>query len=138
VKEGLRVGSEAVVTDVVAQHMRPAFEGQVVHDVYGTAAMVYHMEWAARRVILPFLEEHEEGIGTGVEVRHLYPTPVGAEVRAHAICVTIQGNTVVCDVTVWNGNQQLGDGQVQQRIIGRNTLHERFPEMWTAEMVGQD
>jgi len=108
-----------------------------VHDVYGTVAMVYHMEWAARRVILPFLEEHEEGIGTGVEVRHLYPAPVGAEVRAHAVCVKIQGNTVVCDVTVWNGNQQLGDGQVQQRIIGRNTLHERFPEMWT-EAVGQD
>lgn len=137
-KEGLRVGLEATVTDVVATHMRPAFDGEVVHEVYGTVAMVYHMEWAARNVILPFLEEDEEGIGTGVEVRHLNPAPVGATIHATAICTSIEGHVIVCDVTVWHGNRRLGSGRVQQRIIERRVLQERFPEMWAEEVVIQD
>lgn len=137
-KKGLRIGTEAVVEDVVSEDMRPSFEGQIVHDVYGTVAMVYHMEWAARRVILSFLEDHEEGIGTGVEVRHLQPAPVGATIRAVAVCTAIDGNTVVCDVTVWHGDRQLGAGQVKQRILERQTLHNRFPEMWTEDTRMRD
>lgn len=132
-KEGLQIGTEAVVQDIVSYDMRPAFDGRVVHDVYGTVAMVYHMEWAARRVILPFLEDHEEGIGMGLEVRHLQPAPIGAMIRAKAVCTAIDGNVVVCDVTVWYGERQLGAGQVRQRILERQVLHKRFLEMWAEE-----
>lgn len=132
-KPGLQVGTEGVVDDIVTDDMRAAFGGSVVHPVYGTVAMVYHMEWAARRVILPYLDDHEEGIGTGVRVRHINPAPVGVNIRTRAVCTAFDGQTVVCDVQVFHGKRLLGDGQVEQRIIPRATLHERFAELWDRE-----
>jgi fluoroacetyl-CoA thioesterase len=129
-KEGLKIGTTARVTDVVTSQMQPAFGGNVVHPVYGTVAMVYHMEWAARQVILPFLSDDEEGIGTGVKVRHLHPAPVGSEIEARAVCTDIHDNVILCDVEVWATGQLLGEGSVEQRIILRKSLRERFPEVW--------
>ncbi len=129
-KRGLSIGVAASVFDVVTTQMQPAFDGRVVHPVYGTVAMVYHMEWAARKVILPFLQEDEEGIGTGVQVRHLYPAPIGTQIEVKAVCVGLLDNVINCEVQVWAGEQLLGEGRVEQRIVLRKSLHERFPEVW--------
>ena len=80
-----RLLPEASLEITVTPEMRAAFEGEVVHDVYGTAAMVQHMELAARRVLLPAREAHEEGIGYRVEVTHLAPAPVGIVPVLHGI-----------------------------------------------------
>lgn len=66
-----RLLAEASVEVTVSPGMVAAFEGVVVHAVYGTAAMVGHMELAARRVILAAREPDEEGVGYRVEVKHL-------------------------------------------------------------------
>lgn len=137
-RDGLVVGTESSVDDVVTRDMRPSFGGQMVHPVYGTAAMVYHMEWAARQVILPYLEDDEEGVGSGVRVRHLYPAPVGATIRARAVCTRLDGNSlVVCSVEVWHGEQLLGGGEVEQRILPRKLLHELFTELWAQELSNE-
>ncbi len=60
-KEGLQIGARAEVTAKVSEEMFAQFEGQIVHRAYSTVAMVYHMEWASRKIILPYLESHEEG-----------------------------------------------------------------------------
>jgi len=130
VKDGLQIGVEACVEDIIAQEMQPAIGGDVARPRYSTATVVYHMEWAARCIILPYLDDGEEGIGTGVRVRHLHPAPVGAAVKARAVCTSVEGNVVRCDVQVWCEEQLLGEGQVEQRIVPRRMLHERFPEFW--------
>lgn len=45
----------------VTEDMIAAFGGEMVHPVLSTVTMVYYMEWVGRKVILPFLEEGEEG-----------------------------------------------------------------------------
>lgn len=129
-KPGLTAGISAEVTDTVQDGMEAAFGGRIIHSVYGTAAMVYHMEWAARRVIEPYLEPFEEGIGTGVDVRHLHPAPIGAQIRARAVCTEVHGDRVSCEVEVYHDEQLLGTGTVSQRVIAKLSLHERFPELW--------
>src|SRR6478672_9369587 len=76
-KPGMKPGRTAMVEVVVDATMFAAFEGRVVHPVYGTAAMIAHMELAGRRIILPYLEPHEEGVGYEIAVRHLAPTVAG-------------------------------------------------------------
>lgn len=122
----MTVGTEARVTDTVTADMQPNFGGRVMHPVYGTPALVCHMEWAARLVIEPFFAEDEDGVGCGLRIRHLRPAPIGAEISAHAVCTKIDGPVIVCKVQVWHGNRLLGEGEVDQHVLPRAILYERI------------
>src|SRR5512145_2153614 len=74
-RPSLRVGNTAQVEITVTQDMCPAFDGIVVHRVYSTWSMAHHMELAARKVLAPHLEEHEEGIGSHLTIDHVAPAP---------------------------------------------------------------
>lgn len=75
-------GYEAVFETVVTPEMTVNFEELgPVHPVYATYWMAKHMELAGRKIILPFLEEGEEGIGSYVEVRHLASASRGCGLR---------------------------------------------------------
>ena len=95
------------------------FDEVVVHHVYSTWSMAHHMEIAARKVLVPHLEDHEEGIGSHLSIDHLAPTPVGQRVRIVAEAVELEPTTLVCKVNVYHlhpdGPRHVGKGrQVQQ------------------------
>ncbi len=94
-----------------------AFAAGVVHRVYGTAAMVRDMEYAARLVLLDLLEPGEEGVGAEVWCRHLAPVPVGATVELVATAVEQAGRRLVCRVEARSGGALVGEGRVVQAII---------------------
>ncbi|TXK89548.1 thioesterase [Parageobacillus sp. SY1] len=109
---------EAVVTpDMFAQ-----FEGNVVHPAYSTVSMVYHMEWASRKIILPYLEEHEEGMGVAVSVKHIAPTTEGSTVTVTATVTEIRDNVVVTKVEAKNEMQVIGIGEVKQVILPKQKI----------------
>ncbi len=123
-----RLKPEATVEVVVTPEMRAAFEGAVVHEVYGTAPMVSHMELAARRVILEAREPGEEGVGYRVDVTHLAPAPVGSRVTITARLERVEGNRVVCAVEARTRHGVIGRGTVTQVLLPLETLHRRFKE----------
>jgi len=108
--------------------MCPAFGEIVVHRVYSTWSMAHHMEIAARMVLRPHLEEHEEGIGSHLTIDHLAPTPVGHHVRIVAEAVEVGPTTLVCDVTAYHvrpggsGDRLVGRGRQVQRVLPRTKL----------------
>ena len=109
--------------------MLAAFEGRVVHAVYGTAAMVAHLELAGRKIILPFLEEGEEGVGHAIAVTHLAPTLPGMTVTARARHRETRGRQVICDVEAFNRWGMIGEGSFTQVIVDRRKLDERLAEL---------
>ncbi len=121
-KPGMEPGQTATVEIVVDETMFAAFEGQVVHPVYGTAAMITHMELAGRRIILPYLEPHEEGVGYEIAVRHLAPTVAGMRVVARATLPAVRGNRVVCRVEAHNDRSLIGEGTFTQVILRKADL----------------
>lgn len=125
-KPGLRIGNRAEVIITVTEDMCPAFDGIVVHHVYSTWSMAHHMEIAARKVLMPHLEEHEEGIGSHLCIDHLAPTPVGRTVRIEAVAVELDPTTLVCEVTAYHvrpdGEKVVGRGRQVQRILPRTKL----------------
>ena len=125
-KPGLAPGQTATVEIVVDATMFAAFEGQVVHPVYGTAAMIAHMELAGRRIILPYLEPHEEGVGYEIHVRHLAPTIAGMRVTARATLTDVRGNRVICRIEAHNDRGIIGEGTFTQVILTRKELEERI------------
>ena len=123
-----RLRPEATVEVVVTPEMRAAFEGEVVHEVYGTAWMVGHMELAARRIILEAREPGEEGVGYRVDVTHLAPAPVGSRVTVTARLERVEGNRVVCAVEARTRHSLIGQGPVTQVLLPLAALHRRFKE----------
>lgn len=125
-KPSLKVGNTAEHVITVTEDMCPAFDDVVVHRVYSTWSMAHHMEIAARKVLYPHLEDHEEGIGSHLSIDHLAPTPLGHRVRIVAEAVELGPTTLVCDVAAYHlapsGEKLVGRGRQVQRILPRQKL----------------
>ncbi len=121
-KPDLKPGVEAEVSAVVTEDMCPAFDGVILHRLYSTWALAHHMELAARKVLAPHLEPHEEGIGSHLSIDHLAPTPVGKTVRVVATCTELNGSKVVCDVVAYEGERVVGRGKQVQRVFRKEVL----------------
>lgn len=121
-KPQLKPGVSAEITALVTPEMCPAFDGVVVHQVYSTWSLAQHMELAARKVLAPHLEEHEEGIGTHLSIDHLAPTPVGKTVRVVATCSQVDSQRVICDCLAYEGARLIARGMQIQRVLPKSVL----------------
>lgn len=119
-------GQQANHEFIVTPDMFASFEGQVVHPAYSTVSMVYHMEWASRKIILPYLEEHEEGIGGAVKVKHIAPTGAGTKVKVTAVLTKLEGHLVTTEVEVHNEKGLIGKGEVVQAILPKLAIEEKI------------
>jgi fluoroacetyl-CoA thioesterase len=106
--------------------MCPAFDEVIVHRVYSTWSMAHHMELAARKVLAPHLEPHEEGIGSHLSIDHVSPAPLGHSVKVVATAVELDPTTLVCDVIAYDGDRIVGKGKQVQRILPRTKLQALF------------
>jgi predicted thioesterase len=128
-KPGLKEGIQKRLTIKVTPSMFAQFEGKVVHPVYSTATMVYHMEWVSRQIILPFLEEEEEGMGAEVSVKHLSPAAEGTELVLEAKVIRLNRNSILTEVTVKAGERFVGTGEVKQAVLPKSKINR---------IIGQD
>jgi fluoroacetyl-CoA thioesterase len=123
-KPGLQIGNQAVIHAVVSPEMFAQFEGEVIHPVYSTVTMIYHMELASRHLITPYLDNDEEGMGGAVSARHLSPSPEGSSIVITATVSKLEGNSVYSHVTVHNGKVLAGEGEVKQVILKKSRISE--------------
>lgn len=117
-------GYEARLSVVVTEAMTVDFEelGRV-HPVYATYWLCKHMEEAGRKIILPFLEEGEEGIGSGVSARHLVPAVAGEQVDVVAEHAGTERNRVRVRCRATNAAGDLiGEGETEQTILPRERI----------------
>jgi fluoroacetyl-CoA thioesterase len=111
---------------LVAEEDTAAFESGTVHAVYGTFALTRDAEWAGRLFVLDMKEEHEEGIGTFVEVQHIGPAFVGEEVVLEATLQSFAGNKVTCGFTAKVGERMVATGRTGQKILDKEKLKQYF------------
>jgi fluoroacetyl-CoA thioesterase len=116
-KPGLKVGQTESIQISVSKDMFAQFEGNVVHPTYSTVSMIYHMEWASRKIILPFLEDEEEGMGGAVSAKHVAPAPEGTKLTIIAELIEYDGNIVITKVSVLKDTELIGIGEVKQVIL---------------------
>ena len=121
-KPGMEVGMAETLKIIVTKDMFAAFEGEVIHPVYSTVAMTYHMEWVSRKIILPFLENHEEGMGASVQVKHISPSLYGSEVTLTATITELHANEVLTTIDVYNNFRLIGKGKVKQVILPKEII----------------
>ncbi len=103
----------------VTEEMCPAFDGVVVHRCYSTWSAVHHMEIAARKVLVDYLEDHEEGVGGHVSIDHVATCKVGKTVRVRAELTEIDGRRVICKVEAFDGDRLLAEGTHVQVVMDK-------------------
>jgi len=126
-KPGFEPGITREVTITVTDDMCPSFDGVVVHSCYSTWSVVHHMEIAARKVLVEFLDDDEEGIGSHISVDHKAPCPVGRTVRVIAKLTEVTDDRhrrVVCQVTAYDGDRVLAEGKQVQIVMNKDRLRE--------------
>lgn len=125
-RPGLQPGAKVEFRITVDPSMRPAFDEKVVHNVLSTVSMIYYMEKAGREMIIPFLEEEEEGAGFEIQVKHIGPAVVGQKVLFTAVCTEINVRRVVCEVTAETNIHLVGKGLFTQAIFKKEEMAKRI------------
>lgn len=98
-----------------------------LHPVYATYWMAKHMELASRKIILPYLEDDEEGIGFRVEVTHLASALPGMGVKVEARFRETAKNRVHVDCSVYSElGDLIGEGSTVQVILKKDRLEANF------------
>ena len=124
-------GYEGRISVVVTDEMTVDFADLgKVHPVYATYWMARHMEEAGRKIILPFLEEGEEGIGSAVSVKHLASALPGMSVEIVAAHVRTEGRTVFAGCRAFNElGDLIGEGHTEQVILDSDAIRRGFEEL---------
>jgi fluoroacetyl-CoA thioesterase len=98
--------------DMSARHLGSGDVG-----VLATPAMVAMMEGASMRSVQPHLGEGQTTVGYIVNIRHLAPTLIGAEVVATARLQSVDGRKLKFRVEVHEGDKLVGEGEHVRVII---------------------
>jgi predicted thioesterase len=122
----LKIGDLYTTTIKVTKEMFAQFEGEVVHPTYSTVSMVYHMEWVSRNLILPYLEDGEEGMGAAVTVKHIAPSGLDSIVEVIAVVCEVSEREVVTEVTLKNEYGVIGIGEVKQVILPKEVIQKKL------------
>jgi predicted thioesterase len=101
-----------------------------IHPVYATYWMARHMEEAGRKVILPFLDQGDEGIGSKVSVNHVASALVGMKVEIVARHVETRGNRIIVGCTAHNElGDLIGEGETEQVLLPADVVERKFCEL---------
>lgn len=82
-----------------------------------TPWLIWFLEHAARRAMLPLLEAGESTVGTHIEVRHLAPTPVGQTVICRARIVHADGTVISFQLEAHDEHELIAKGYHRLQVI---------------------
>jgi predicted thioesterase len=100
--------------------------------VLATPSMILFMERAAHSLLAQRLPEGYSSVGILVDVRHLAPTPLGANVRITCEVLEVDGLRVTFNVQAWDEQEKVGEGRHQRAVINK----ERFLRRVESKITG--
>ncbi len=144
-KPGLKIGDHQTIQVTVTEVMKPDFARamndpsiQPPHALYGTGAMITQMEWAARQHILPYLEPCEEWVGAQIQVQHLHPVPMDAQVTVTSEVIQLSPRRITSQVRATVGDTVIGEGKFVQVMVHPESLYERANRLLLQDSANAD
>ncbi len=95
-------------------------------SVLATPWMIAFMEITARKMLDEHLPNTHTTVGTHVDVRHLAPSPIGAEVEARVKIISRENKRIHLSVELFYGEIQIGSGSHERFIIEKAKFIERL------------
>jgi predicted thioesterase len=94
--------------------------------VLGTPRVAALMEAAAVSALAGRLDAGLTTVGVHIDIRHMAPTPIGAEVRAEASVTGVHGGQVSFELTATSGVREIARGRHVRVVVDRQTFLDRI------------
>ncbi len=118
----LEKGVAAQSRTTVCEANTAAAMGSGDMPVFATPAMVALMENAAMLAVAPGLPEGAATVGAEMNVSHIKPSGLGAEIVASAVVTAVEGRKLTFNVGARDAEGMIGEGTHVRFIVDR----ERF------------
>ena len=117
----LEKGAAAQSRTTVCEANTAAAMGSGDMPVFATPAMVALMENAAMLAVAPGLPEGAATVGAEMNVSHIKPSGLGAEIVASAVVTAVEGRKITFNVGARDAEGMIGEGTHVRFIV-----RERF------------
>ena len=118
----MEIGIKYTSTTVVCEENCASKVGSGGMDVFATPSMVALMENAAMNAVAPHLPEGSTTVGIEISTSHIKASGIGAEIKATAVLVAIDGRKLVFEIEACDGEGIIGKATHSRFIVDR----ERF------------
>lgn len=122
---GLEKGLSAQRKVTVAAENTAAAMGSGDLDVFATPAMVALMENAAMSAVAEALPEGSTTVGAEMNVTHIKPSGLGAEIVATAVLAEVEGRKLTFNVGARDAEGMIGEGVHIRYMVDRKRFMEK-------------
>jgi len=124
-KPTLTAGLTAARRITVDESRVIAFMGEDCR-VYATPRIIGDVEYTCRDFLLRHLDPGEDSVGTRVNVEHLGPALLGAEVSIDVTVAAVDGRRVTFAATVKDGADEVLRGTHERFVVAVDKVRERL------------
>jgi predicted thioesterase len=90
--------------------------------------MVAFVEQTCRALVEPVLPESKTTVGSSIKIKHLAPTPLGAEVHIRAQVEHVDENVIKFSAQVWDGVEKVGEADHTRVVIDIDRFLKRVAQ----------
>lgn len=120
-----KIGTTGEHRFTVSQEHTITFASDGMPAVLSTPNLIALMERTAREAIAPFLELDERSVGVEVELRHLAPTPLGAQVTVTTRVIGAAGRFVDFQIEARDSHELIARGVHKRAVIRTSAFTKR-------------
>ena len=124
-KSAPRIGTTGEYRFTVSNEHTITFATDGMPAVLSTPNLIALMERTAREAIAPFLEQDERSVGVEIELRHLAPTPIGAQVIVTTRVIGASGRYVDFQIEARDAQELIARGVHKRAIIRTSAFTKR-------------
>jgi fluoroacetyl-CoA thioesterase len=93
--------------------------------VLSTPSMLNAIEMLCRDMVKPYLQDGYDTVGSGVNLRHIAPTPVGMNIKIIANVRDVDGRRIEFSVEVYDDIEKVAMAVHDRYIINKERFIER-------------
>jgi predicted thioesterase len=116
-KSSPKIGTAGELQFVVEQKHAIDFATDGMPAVLSTPNLIGLLERTTRKALEPFLDTDERSVGVEIELRHLAPTPLGAQVTCTARVYHVEGRKVDFQIEAREGSQLIARGLHKRAVV---------------------
>ncbi len=120
-----KVGEVGELSFVVTEQHAIDFADDQMPAVLCTPWLIWFLEHAARKAMLPLLDADESTVGVLVDVEHLAPTPLGQEVACTARIINTDGQLITFQFDARDQRERIARGIHKLRVIRCDRFADR-------------